>query len=82
MVIFATPFRPQDDAAKVAETFGIPLSDSGFFAKEQHELSSVITPKKGIFIAGCATGPKDIQDSVIHSQAAAGRVLSLYYQSA
>lgn len=80
MVIFATPLRPQDDAAKVAETFGIPLSDSGFFAKEQHELSSVITPKKGIFIAGCATGPKDIQGSVIQSQAAAGRVLALYYE--
>ena len=79
MVIFATPFRPRDDAANVAEIFDIPLSDNGFFAKGQHELSSVVTPQKGIFIAGCATGPKDIQDSVIQSQAAAGRVLALYY---
>jgi heterodisulfide reductase subunit A len=31
---------------------------------------------EGIFVAGCAQGPKDIQSSVAQGQAAAGRILS------
>ncbi len=77
MVIIATPIRPRDDASGVSRIFGVAQSKDGFFAKEETEISSVTTSKKGIFIAGCAAGPKDIQESIAQSQAAAGRVLSL-----
>jgi len=77
MVIIAAPMSPRDGMSKLAEMFGISRSEDGFLAKEKNELSSVMTSKQGIFIAGCAAGPKDIQESVAQSQAAAGRVLKI-----
>lgn len=78
MVILGTPMKPNNDASELARIFGISLSEAGFFAKAEGELSYVVTSREGIFIAGCATGPKDIQESIAQSQAAAGRVLALY----
>lgn len=77
MVIVGTPMKPRVGTSQLAEIFGIAQSEDGFFAKGENDLSSVTTSKKGIFIAGCATDPKDIQESVAQAQAAAGRVLSL-----
>ena len=37
----------------------------------------VETINKGIFVVGCAEGPKDIQSSVIQAESAAGKVISL-----
>ena len=81
MVIIATPFQPRAGASGLATMFGIAQTHEGFFANAPNELSSVVTSKKGIFMAGCAAGPKDIQDSVAQAQAAAGRVLALYDQT-
>ncbi len=78
MVILGTPMQPRDDASHIATIFGISQSEAGFLAKAEGELSSVVTSTEGIFIAGCATGPKDIQESIVQTQAAAGKVLALY----
>jgi heterodisulfide reductase subunit A len=33
---------------------------------------------KGIYIAGCAQGPRDIADAVAHANAAASKVQALF----
>ncbi|MGD2144681.1 MAG: 4Fe-4S dicluster domain-containing protein, partial [Anaerolineae bacterium] len=49
--------------------------------KERHpKLDPVGTTTDGVFIAGCAQGPRDIPDSVAQGAAAAARVLSLIDQ--
>jgi heterodisulfide reductase subunit A2 len=54
----------------------IPLDRTGFF-KEIHEiLDPVATPAEGVYIAGCALGPKNIPESMVQSQAAAGKIFS------
>ncbi len=77
MVILAPAIEPRADAADLAKVFNIAQDDAGFFAEEHPEFSSVATPREGIFIVGCAQGPKNIQGSVAQSEAAVGRIISL-----
>jgi heterodisulfide reductase subunit A len=65
------------DAGAMAQIFDISQgAGEGFFAEENSQVAPVSTAIEGIFIAGCAQGPKDIQSSVAQGQAAAGRILS------
>lgn len=76
MVILATAIESSKDAVKLAELFSLTLDKDGFFAEEHSKLAPVSTFIKGIFIAGCNQGPKDIASSIVQGQAAAGLVLS------
>ncbi len=76
MVVLAQAIEGARDARDVAEVFDISRDESGFFVEEHPALTPVSTAKEGIFIAGCAQGPKDIPGSVAQGQAAAGRILS------
>ena len=48
----------------------------GFFMNQGIQLGSVDTSKPGIYLAGCAEGPKDIQSSIIQAEATVGKVMS------
>lgn len=74
MVILAPAIEPREDAPKLAKVLAIPRDEHGFFREEPYAL--VATPREGVFIAGCAQDPKDIQDSVAQSEAAVGRILA------
>jgi len=76
MIILAPAIQPSDDASKLAKTLGIDLDEYGFFQEKSLEDSSVVSSKPGIFIVGCAQGPKNIQDSVSQAIAAVGKILS------
>ncbi|MFW6128670.1 MAG: CoB--CoM heterodisulfide reductase iron-sulfur subunit A family protein [Candidatus Aminicenantaceae bacterium] len=76
MVILAPAMIPSEKASKLAEIFNLPLDETGFF-KEVHEmLDPVSTPIDGVYITGCALGPKNIPDSIIQSQAVSGKIFS------
>lgn len=76
MVVLAPAMEGARDAETMAKLFDISQGKGGFFAEESTTLAPVSTAMEGIFIAGCAQGPKDIQSSVAQGQAAAGRILS------
>jgi heterodisulfide reductase subunit A len=76
MVVLAPAMEGARDAETMAKLFDISQGKGGFFAEESTMLAPVSTAMEGIFIAGCAQGPKDIQSSVAQGQAAAGRILS------
>jgi heterodisulfide reductase subunit A2 len=59
----------------VAHKFGISCSANGWFIEKHPKLDPVATMTEGIFIAGCAQGPKDIPATVSQGAAAAARVL-------
>ncbi len=48
-------------------------TDEGFFLESHPKLKPVDTPTRGVYLAGCAEGPKDIKDSVTQASAAAAR---------
>lgn len=76
MAVLATAMVPSKDTSKLAEMLNLPLDETGFF-KEAHEmLDPVSTPIEGVFVSGCALAPKNIPESIIQSQAAAGKILS------
>lgn len=76
MAILAPAMMPSASTRKLADMLNIPLDDSGFF-KEVHELlNPVATPAEGVYIVGCASGPKNIPESLVQSQAAAGKIFA------
>ncbi|MGQ9675470.1 MAG: CoB--CoM heterodisulfide reductase iron-sulfur subunit A family protein [Chloroflexota bacterium] len=76
MVILAPAMEPSSDAGTFAEILNIPLSEGGFFAEEHEKLAPISAPTEGVFIVGCAQGPKNVADSVVQAEAAAGKILS------
>src|SRR5208283_2622107 len=74
MVILSSAAEPRAEAADVARLFGIGRSADGFFLERHPKLDPVATLTDGIYIAGCAQGPKDIPSTVAQGAAAAARV--------
>jgi heterodisulfide reductase subunit A len=77
MVILCPAIESQHDADKVKKTFSISQSPDKFFLERHPKLDPTSTMTDGIFIAGCAQGPKDIPDSVAQAAGAAARILGL-----
>ncbi len=77
MVILSVGLEPAADAEEVQHLLHISRSKDGFFLEKHPKLAPVNTASDGVFIAGCAQGPKDIPDSVAQGAAAAGAVMSL-----
>jgi heterodisulfide reductase subunit A len=76
MVILSPAMVAPHDAAGVAEMLGVELGKSGFYAEEHPKLAPVSTSLEGVYVAGCAQGPKDISASVMQAEAVAGKVLA------
>ena len=78
MVVLATAIVPQKDTKDLAKILGIAADEYGFLTEAERKLRPVETDREGIFIAGCAQGPKDIADAVAHASAAASKVQGLF----
>lgn len=77
MVILSIAIEPTADADEIRRMFSITCSAEGWFLERHPKLAPVSTYTDGIFIAGCAQGPKDIPDSVAQAGAAASEALAL-----
>ena len=77
MVILANSFQPPAGLEELAEALQIKRDNFGFIETEPFRLGSVETSRPGIFVAGCVEGPKDMQSSVIQSEAAVAGILSI-----
>ena len=80
MVILCVALEPPPDVEAVARLFNISRSADGFFLEKHPKLDPVATTTDGVFVVGCAQGPKDIPDTVAQASAAAARVLALISQ--
>jgi heterodisulfide reductase subunit A len=80
MVVLSAGLEARADAKEVAIKFGISCSADKWFIEKHPKLDPVATMTEGIFIAGCAQGPKDIPSSVAQGAAAAARVLGRIQQ--
>jgi heterodisulfide reductase subunit A len=77
MVVLATAIQAPHDANKIGSLFGLGRTPDGFFAEAHPKLRPVETNTDGVFLAGCAQGPKDVPDTVAHAGAAASMALAL-----
>ena len=76
-VVLSTPLIPHKDSVLLARTLKIPLSPDGFLMEAHLKLRPVDTQMDGIFLAGAATGPKDVPESIVSAKAAASRAAIL-----
>jgi len=77
MVILCPAMKPRSDTEKVAKLLGLGQGADGFFLERQPEVEPTATSSDGVFVAGCAHGPKDITDTVVQASAAAAEVLAM-----
>ena len=77
MVVLSSAIEAPHDADRIGALFGLSRSEDGFFAEAHPKLRPVETNTDGVFLAGCAQGPKDVPDTVAHAGAAASMVLAL-----
>ena len=77
MVILCPAMKSRADAAEVARLLNISRGADGFFLERHPKLEPIQTSSDGVFVVGCAQGPKDIPDSVAQASAGAAEALSL-----
>ena len=77
MVVVETAMVPPDGAKKLAQTVNTQLGPEGWFTEAHPKLRPVETNTAGLYLAGCAQGPKDIPDTVAQAGAAASKVIGL-----
>ncbi|MEJ5202174.1 MAG: CoB--CoM heterodisulfide reductase iron-sulfur subunit A family protein [Anaerolineales bacterium] len=80
MVVLAAALEPRKDAKNVGQLFGIACGMDGWMVERHPKIDPVATMTEGIFIAGCAQGPKDIPSAINHGASAAARVISRIQQ--
>jgi heterodisulfide reductase subunit A len=77
MVVLSSAIEAPADASKIGSLFGLSRTPDGWFAEAHPKLKPVETNTDGVFLAGCAQGPKDVPDTVAHAGAAASMALAL-----
>jgi heterodisulfide reductase subunit A len=76
MVVLCNAIEAPVDIDEVRHIFGLSRSPDGFFLERHPKLDPMATASDGIYVAGCAQGPKDIPDTVAQASGAAARMLA------
>jgi heterodisulfide reductase subunit A2 len=76
MVVHAIGMDPNVDNLTLSAVFGVELEKHGHIAKASSYTSLCGTSRPGVFVAGAATGPETIDDSIAQGQAAAVAALA------
>jgi len=71
MVVLCSDVEPPEGLSELAAAAEVELSENGYLKVSGSNGSSTSSSRPGVFIAGCAGGPKNIKDSLSEAQAAA-----------
>lgn len=80
LVVLAIGMQADKDSQHIGKMLNLATRSDGFFQSAHPKMRPVFTHTKGVFIAGCATGPKEIQLAIEQGSAAAAKVESLLYK--
>ena len=78
LVVVAPALIARPDSGALADLLGIDVDDHGFFSELDGNFRPLETARPGVFLAGTASGPKDIVETAAQASGAAGKVLSLF----
>lgn len=76
MVVLCTDVEPPAGIRELATTCGVELTDQGYVQVSGTNGSGVGTSRPGVYVAGCASGPKNIRESIEAAKSAAGSALA------
>ena len=82
MVVHAIGMDPNVENKSIAAVFGVKLQEHGHIAKGHAYGALGETSRPGVFVAGAATGPETIDDSIAQGKAAAMAALQCVAQKA
>ena len=82
LVVHAIGMDPNVDNKTIAQVFGIDLEPHGYIGVANRYGTMGATSRAGVFVAGAATGPETIDDSIAQGHAAAMAVLSTLEEAA
>ena len=74
MVVLSPALLPNSGTGQLSKMLGIDLGPDNFFLERHHKLRPVDTKMEGIYLAGCAVGPKDIRETTVETMATASKV--------
>lgn len=80
LVVLATAVVPSEGIKDIAAKLRATTDKHGFLTEAHIKLYPVESPTKGVFLAGCGQGPKDITDTVAQASATASKIQSLFSQ--
>ncbi|MDY6964874.1 MAG: CoB--CoM heterodisulfide reductase iron-sulfur subunit A family protein [Halobacteriota archaeon] len=72
MVVLSIGMEPNEDTKRLADLFHRELSDDGFYRDLNLNLNLSPEARTGVFLAGCAQGPKSIRYSIADGKISAG----------
>jgi heterodisulfide reductase subunit A len=74
LVVLAVGVLPNRDAEQLFEVDELALDEWNYVAEPDEDLNPGTTSIPGVFVAGAASGAKDIADSILHAGAAVAQV--------
>ena len=77
VVVLAVGMEPSRGTKDVARVFGLKQNKYKFVDVPQESLDPTATSAPGIFVAGAAAGPKDLDDTMAMAGAAAAKAVAL-----
>ncbi|MGA2122474.1 MAG: CoB--CoM heterodisulfide reductase iron-sulfur subunit A family protein [Methanoregula sp.] len=73
LVVLSVGIGPSDASAALVEKLGVAREETGFIRPVNDAMDTAATLRPGIYVAGTATAPRDIPDSVASAESAAMR---------
>ncbi len=77
LVVLATGMENVKDADRISRVLNLTRRTDRFFSIAHPKMRPVDSHVKGIYIAGCASGPKEIQVSIAQGSATAAKAMQL-----
>ncbi|GAB4307000.1 MAG: CoB-CoM heterodisulfide reductase HdrA2 [Promethearchaeota archaeon] len=77
LVVLAVGLEPAEGTAELASLLNVATGPDGFFLESHLKLRQTEASVRGVYLAGCCQGPKDIPDSVAQAESAAAKVVAL-----
>ncbi len=77
LLVLAPALVPRSDTEDVAKMLKLPLTKEKFFLEAHMKLRPVDFSVSGVFLAGLAHSPKNIDETILQAQAAASRAVTI-----
>ena len=78
LVVLAPAMSSRPATRQLAHMLGVPADEHGWLLPLDTNMHPVETIRPGVFLAGAATGPMDIPETVAHASGAAAQVLKYF----
>jgi len=80
LVVLSPAIIPSAGTQELAQMLGVDLGHDAFFLERHHKLRPVDSKREGIYLTGCALGPKDVRETTSESMACASKVATFVGQ--